>query len=332
MTSNGETLLLSRSDVASLLDLRECIRIVENGFRLLGEGKIPPPGILGVHGIDGGLHVKAGYLSIGRSYFVAKANTNFPSNPKRFQLPAIQGVIVLCDGENGMPLALMDSIEITIQRTGAATAVAAKHLARASSRVLTVIGCGNQGYVQLKALLQVFPLQSVFAFDIDSSVADRFVERVSAKFHIKAEATVDFPEVLQQSDICVTCTPARNYFLRSRDVRAGTFIAAVGADNEHKQELDPALFASSKIVVDNLVQCSSIGDLHHALEAGSITPENVHAELADVVAGKKEGRTGEDEITVFDSTGIAIEDAVSAAYVYERAIQTGQGSKFRFAA
>src|SRR5215211_5438174 len=151
------TLLLKRSDIAALLSIEECMAAVEQSFRLYAEGKTAPPGILGIHARDGGFHIKAGLLELSRTYFAAKTNANFPQNMKRFGLPLIQGVIVLCDGENGYPLALMDSIEITIQRTGAATAVAAKYLARANSKVVTVCGCGNQGRISLRALKVVLP-------------------------------------------------------------------------------------------------------------------------------------------------------------------------------
>jgi ornithine cyclodeaminase/alanine dehydrogenase len=128
------TLLLTRADVASVLTLTECIAAVEQGFRLEGKGEIQPPSILGVHAPNGGLHVKAGFLELERPCIVAKVNANFPRNTGRHGLPTIQGVVIVVDGENGYPLAVMDSIEITIQRTGAATAVAAKYLARRESR------------------------------------------------------------------------------------------------------------------------------------------------------------------------------------------------------
>jgi len=134
------TLLLTRREVAALLNIEECIKAVENAFKLYGEGKTAPPGILGIHAHDGGFHIKAGLLDVGRNYFVAKTNANFPQNMPRFGLPTIQGLIIVCDAENGYPLAVMDSIEITILRTGAATAVAAKYLARADSHVA---GCGG---------------------------------------------------------------------------------------------------------------------------------------------------------------------------------------------
>ena len=143
-------------------------------------------------------------------------------------------------------------------------------------------------------------------------------------------AIQDIPEAISKSDVVITCTPARKFFVRSRDVRPGTFIAAVGADNEHKQEIDPRLFVKNKVVVDSLAQCLKIGDLHHAVAEGFASAESVHAELADVVAGRSVGRTSEEEITIFDSTGIAIEDAAAAALVYEKAQRAGVGRRFSF--
>jgi alanine dehydrogenase len=155
------TVLLTREDVASLLTLEECAAGVEHAFKLYGEGKTQRPGILGVHARDGGFHIKAGILELERPYFAAKVNGNFPQNMKQFALPLIQGVIVLCDAENGYPLALMGSIEITIQRTGAATAVAAKYLARSDSKIATICGCGNQGRISLRAISKVLPRQGL---------------------------------------------------------------------------------------------------------------------------------------------------------------------------
>src|SRR6185436_13253009 len=126
-------------------------------------------------------------------------------------------------------------------------------------------------------------------------------------------------------DICVTCTPSKEYFLKREYVSRGTFIAAVGADSEDKQELDPALIGSNKVVVDLLEQCASIGELHHALNHGLLTKQEVHAELGEVITGKKAGRTSEEEIITFDSTGTALQDVAAAAIVYERAVSTNMG-------
>src|SRR5262252_2597672 len=316
------TLLLKRGDVASLLGLDECIGAVEEAFKLYAEGQTLPPGVLGVHARDGGFHIKAAGLKLARTYFAAKVNGNFFRNTELYGMPNIQGVIILCDGENGSPLAIMDSIEITILRTGAATAVAAKYLARDDSKVATICGCGNQGRIQLKALMKVRAFERVYAFDLDHARAERFAGELSDELSIEAQAVSDLAPAVRQSDVCVTCTPSRQFVLKREDVAPGTFIAAVGADDERKQELDPRLFAGHKIVVDLLDQCAIIGDLHHALDQGLITKADVHAELSEVVAGKKTGRTSHDEIIIFDSTGTALQDVAAAALVYEKAEQT----------
>ena len=326
-----ETLLLTRRDVATLLGIEECIAAVEGAFRLHAEGKTLPPGILGVHARDGGFHIKAGSLELTRSYFAAKVNANFPQNSQRFGLPLIQGVIVLCDGENGRPLAVMDSMEITIIRTGAATGVAAKYLARTDSTVATICGCGNQGRISLRAIAQVRDLESAYAFDSNREQAERFAQEVSDELRIKVHAVGDLGDAVRQSDICVTCTPSRQYFLKREYVAPGTFIAAVGADSEEKQELDPTLLPPSKLVVDLVEQCATIGELHHALDQGLMTREQVHAELGEVIAGMKPGRTSAEEVIIFDSTGMALQDVASAVIVYERAVATGRGIKIDFA-
>jgi alanine dehydrogenase len=326
------TLLLTRQDVAALLTIEESIAAVEHAFKLYGEGGTLPPGILGVHARDGGFHIKAGILELDRSYFAAKVNANFPENVKRFGLPMIQGVIALCDGESGYPLAVMDSIEITIQRTGAATAVAAKHLARPNSKTATICGCGNQGRISLRGLNSVLPIERVWAYDRDQAQAQRFANELAEELRIDIEAVSDLKTAARQSDICITCTPSKQPLLRRDFVGPGTFIAAVGADSADKQELESALLSRSKIVVDVLEQCASIGELHHALDAGLITKEDVHAELGEVIAGLKPGRTSSDEIIIFDSTGMALQDVVTAAAVYEKAVSRKAGMLTDFAA
>jgi ornithine cyclodeaminase/alanine dehydrogenase-like protein (mu-crystallin family) len=325
------TLLLGRGDVARLLSLPACIAAVEEVFRAYGEGKVPPPGVLGVKGEAGGLHIKAGYLPGPRNYIVAKLNTNFAGNRKLGGLPTIQGLILLCDGDNGRPLAVFDSIEITIRRTAAASAVAAKYLARPDSSVVTICGCGAQGQAQLRALRTVLPLAKIFAFDLTPVAAQALADDMRQELNLEAEAVTDLPRALKQSDVCVTCTTATAFFVRQEDVGPGTFIAAVGADDVHKQEIDPALMAGGKVVADHLEQCCTIGDTHHAIAAGLMRKENVYAELAEVVAGRQPGRTDASEIIIFDSTGVAIEDAVAAVAVYEKACETGAGSRFEFA-
>ena len=279
---------------------------------------------------DGGFHIKAALLGSSATYFAAKLNGNFPHNHQRFGMPNIQGLIILCDAANGSPLAVMDSIAITILRTGAATAVAAKHLARPDSQVATICGCGNQGRVQLRSLSRILPLNHVYAFDVDRNRARQFADELSRELQIQIEVAEDLASVVPRSDVCVTCTPARRFFIHREHVSAGTFLAAVGADSEEKHELDPQLFLSSKVVADVLDQCVEIGDLHHAIAQGLLDRDRIHAELGEIVAGKKPGRISPEEITIFDSTGTALQDAAAAAIVYERAVRQDRGQRFHF--
>ena len=170
----------------------------------------------------------------------------------------------------------------------------------------------------------------IYAFDSNPALAKSFAANFSGELPV--EPTHDLPSALKRGHVCITCTPATRFLVRRQDISPGTFIAAVGADDSHKQEIDPALMASAKVVADNLDQSSTIGDTHHAISAGLMRKENVYGELAEIVAGKKSGRTNSDEITVFDSTGIALEDAVAAVTVYEKARASKSSTEFDFAA
>lgn len=326
-----DTLVITRHDVAQLLKIEECIEAVERAFRCYAEGKTQAPKILGLHVSGGGFHIKAAVMNLGRNYFVAKANANFPANMKSNGLPTIQGVIVVCDASNGRLLALMDSIEITIIRTGAATGVAAKYLARQDAKIATICGCGNQGKISLKAIMAVRTLEKVFAYDLDPMQAQKFAKELGEELNIAISPVSDLRRAVMQSDICITCTPAKQPFLNKEYIKPGAFIAAVGADSEDKQELQVELLATNKLVVDLMEQSASIGELHHALEKGIITRADVYAELGEIIAGNKVGRASEDEIIVFDSTGTALQDVAAAAIVFEKALTNGMGIKLNLA-
>lgn len=316
------TYILTRSQVKELLDYDTCITAVEEAFQ---STRILPAGVLGTHAERGGFHVKTAGLERGEFYYAAKVNANFPGNPADYGLPTIQGALSLFDANDGRLLALMDSIEITAIRTAAATAVAAKYLARSDSRSVLIIGCGSQGRSQLRAVSRVRSIDRVIASDSDSGLAERYAAEMSIELGIKVEAIDDHHAASNTADIIVTCTPSREPLLFQGDASPGAFIAAVGADNEQKQEIAPELLASSKVVADVLEQCAMIGDLHHAIDSGVIGLEDVYAELADVVSGRKRGRSTAEEIIVFDSTGTALEDVAAASIVYERAVSRGIG-------
>ncbi|MFN0180047.1 MAG: ornithine cyclodeaminase family protein [Gemmatimonadales bacterium] len=324
MVNSGSVpcLLFARSAVERLLDLDTTIAAVETGFRMIGGGGAVKSGVLGLHLPGGGLHVKAAVFpggESGRLYLAAKLNVNLPGNPEQRGLPTIQGVVVLFDAVSGRPLALMDSMAITVLRTAAATAVAAKYLASDRPGLsLTVIGCGAQAFAQVAAVHRVRPLGRVWAVDRDPAAARRLAGALGDRLAIPTDVAEDHREATRQSEFVVTCTPSTTPFLTAEDVQPGAFIAAVGADNERKSELAPALLAASVVVTDDRRQCALIGDLHHAMDAGVMTLDRVRADLAEIVAGTAIGRRGTNEVVVFDSTGLPFEDVVAAAAVYER--------------
>ncbi|MGZ9076241.1 MAG: ornithine cyclodeaminase family protein [Burkholderiaceae bacterium] len=322
---NLDTLVLTRSDVEALLSPDASRAAVEEAFRVHGSGETPPPAVLGLATRGGGFHIKSGLLRHHRHFFAAKVNGNFDGNAAR-GLARIQGVVVLSDGDTGVPLALLDSASITTLRTAAATAVAAQYFARPDAAIVTVCGCGVQGRAQLVALMRVRPIRKVFAFDIDRERAQRFACEVGDELGIDAAAVDDLRAASRASAIVVTCTPSRQPLLFDGFLTPGSFVAAVGADSEEKQELDAALLASVTLVTDVTAQCMLIGDLHHAIKAGVLSRDSVHAELGEVVAGRKRGPLSPDEIVVFDSTGMALQDVAAAAAAYERAVEAGRGT------
>jgi ornithine cyclodeaminase/alanine dehydrogenase-like protein (mu-crystallin family) len=325
-----ETLILKSSDVRQVLTIDGCMDAVENIFELYALQKTTPPKVLGMHAKGGGFHIKAGMLELEKTYFAAKINANFPNNPTQNRLPSIQGVIALFDGVNGRLLALIDSIEVTIIRTGAATGVAAKYLALKDAKTATICGCGNQGIISLKALLKVLKIERVFAFDCDIAQTEKLRQHFVDKTEIIAVDENILPAALAQSQVCVTCTPSKQPFIKAEYIAPGTFIAAVGADSEEKRELFASLVANSKLITDVTGQCATIGELHHAIEQGLMQASSVHAELGEVIAGVKPGRVCAGEVIIFDSTGTALQDVASAAIIYEKAIASGLGTKIQF--
>lgn len=320
------TRILTEADVAALLTIDDCIAAVEMVFRDYGEGRIAPPQSLGVHAPSGTFHVKAAVADV----FAAKINANFPRNPQSFELPTIQGVIVVMDIERGSPLGILDSTLITTLRTAAASAVAAKHLALAVAHTMTIIGCGIQGQAHLEALLRVRPIAKAYAFDSDASASERFAQDMRARLGIDVAQTLSIAEAVRDSEIVVTSTPSRSPILGMEHRHAGLFIAAVGADNPEKQEIAPALLAQCRVVPDILEQAATMGDLHHALAAGAFTRADIHGELADVICGRVPGRQTDDEVFLFDSTGTALQDVVAASVALSRALERDVGVEVAF--
>lgn len=327
--SGNEILVLGNADIEEHLTLRECIDAVELAFRAHAADQSMMTGLLHTDARRGDFHVKTGGLQLDRLYFGLKSNGRYPENQQQLGLPNVQGVIYLADGDNGTPLALMDSARITLLRTGAAAAVAAKFLTPEEPAVATICGCGKQARIQLEAIASVRTLIKVYAYARDPGRVATYCNEMSAKLDLPIEPAATLKEATQQSSIVVTCTSARRFFLNIADVAPGTWIAAMGADSTYKQEIDPRLMSGNKVVADIASQSKQVGEFHHAIEQGLVSERNLYAELGEVVAGQKPGRETPDEIIIFDSTGTALQDVAVASVVYRAALEGGYGVAVR---
>ena len=322
-------LVLSAADVRGVLDMPTCIGAVEQAFRMLGNGSAPRPVVSSVRTPEGGFHIKSALFG---GYFVSKTNANYPGNAAKHGLPTVQGTIVVHDASNGVVLAVIDSIEITAMRTAAATAIAAKYLAREDSETLAIVGCGVQGLYHIRALSVIRPLRTVCLFDVDRAASAALERRVQMEFGLSARVASSIDDAVKEADITATCTTSTEFLLDAGAVPPGAFVAGVGVDAEHKRELSPELLRRARVVADVLEQCAVFGDLHHAIEQGVMTTGDVHAELGAIVAGARPGRTSRDETFVFDSTGMALQDAAAAVLVVERARSNHRGLEVTFSA
>ncbi len=330
MKRTPPALLLDRPTVASLLSLDECIAAVEGAFAAHARGESLAPGLLHGDGVRGEYHIKAGGLRGERAYYACKVNSSFFQNRATNGLPNIQGLILLYDATDGRPLAVMESAEITIKRTGAATAVAARLLAKKDAHRATIVGTGTQAAVQLESLTRVCALTSVAVWGRDQVKAEAFATRMRERLKLDVQVASDLATATRSSDIIVTTTPAKRWVLGADMVSPGTFVAAVGADSPDKQEIEPALLAKAVVVTDLTAQCVHVGDLHHAIVASLMRETDVRAELGQIIIGAVVGRRSDDEVIIYDATGTALQDVAAAALVYERAVAAGRGTAFPF--
>ena len=320
-TETPQTLILARADIAALMTIEDHLAAAEEAFAATADGRADVPAPLSLHGEGGVLHAKGATIRTrdGRLYAVIKINANFPNNRQRNELPTIQGAVLLFDAANGRLLAILDTREVTLQRTAAATALAARYLARKDSVIATIVGCGDQARAQLAFLAHELPIARIHAVDLDHGAAAAFATHMTKALQLDVRTARDIAAAASVSDVIVTCTTSSTPFLRLGDVKPGTFIAAVGADSPSKSELFPDLVARSTLVVDSLEQCRAMGDLRHAIAAGATTAVAVYPTLGELLSKRKPGRTNDHEITIFDSTGIAVQDVTAAIRIHERA-------------
>jgi alanine dehydrogenase len=320
------TLVLSRADIAGLASPRDYFAAMQAAFLALAGGSVRPAPVGHVPAFEGGFHIKSAVLDADPRLVAIKINGNFPANPQRSGLPTIQGCLMLADAADGRLLALMDSIEITARRTAAATALAASHLARRSSTVLALVGCGVQARCHLDAMLALdgFGFRALRLFDPDP-VRMAGMARQGAAAGLAVHCAGSAAEAARSADLVILATTATEPVLQLADVAPGMFVAAVGADSPAKSEVAPPLMAHARVVPDVLAQAVELGDLRRALADGAMTAEDIHGELCAVVAGTIPGRRDDREIFVFDSTGTAVEDVAAAAMLYSLAKERGIG-------
>lgn len=321
-----KVLLLSRAEVEGLISMREAIEAVEGAFRAKGMGKaqMPPKSYVYFDRYKGDFRVMPAYLEDQGAAGVKIVNAH-PLNPKKHGLPTVMATIVLLDPKTGAPLAIMDGTWVTNIRTGASGAVAAKYLARMDSRIVAMVGAGVQAKTQLIALKEVLDIEEVRVNDISAKNAQRYAEEMSKQLGVKVKAVGDTGKAVEGVDVVVTTTPSRKPILMNNWVSEGMHINAIGADAPGKQELDPNILTRAKIVVDDVEQAIHGGEVNVPLSEGAIARGDIYADLGEVVTGKKPGRTSREEITIFDSTGLAVQDIATDWVVYQKAKKKGKG-------
>ena len=327
-----KVLFLTEKDVTQLLEIDEVLKAVELAFKEKGLRRVqmPPKQYLLFNKYDGDLRIMPAYLEK-PNISAVKIVTAHPNNPANYRFPTVIATVILFDTTNNRPLSFMGGCWLTALRTGAAGGVAAKHLARADSKVVGMVGAGVQSRTQVLFLNKALKdLEEVRVTDIMRASREDFAEEMTEKLGITVKAVNSVKKAVRGADVVITTTPSREPLVMGEWIGKGTHINAIGADAPGKRELDPQILQSAKIVIDDWEQASQSGEINVPLALGMITKETVWGELGEIVDGSKSGRTSPDEITVFDSTGLAIQDAVTADLAYKKALAKNLGQFIDF--
>jgi len=323
----SKVLILTKEDIESLVTMEDAIAAVEEGFKAFNSDRavVPFPVALNVPDGHGDIHIKPGYMK-GTSSYTVKIASGFYDNPKR-GLSTSHGMLLLFDSRTGHPLCFeVDRCFLTDLRTAAAGAVAAKVLAKKSVSKVAVIGTGTQARMQLIALSKVRKFDELMVWGRDPKKSEAYASEMSKVLGVKVVPAKTAEDAVRGSEVVVTATMSVSPVVKVDWISGGTHITAMGSDEPGKQELDTKILArADKVVVDSLKQCARLGEVHHALEDGSINEGDVHAELGEILLGKKPGRESDKEVTVCDLTGIAIQDVAISQFVYEKAKRSGKG-------
>jgi alanine dehydrogenase len=323
---NRKTLILGRTDMIGLLEPSEYVDCVEHAFRMHGLGRVymEPKGHIVLDRYKGEWEVMPSYIEEPEA--AACKWVSIREDNGKYELPAVFSILVYTHPETGFPLAICDGSYHTLMRTGASAAVSARWLARPDSKVLAILGTGSVGQGTLATCDTVFEWDEVRIWSRTQASVDRFLASERPKYqHLSITGTTDARAAAEDADVIVTGTHARNWLVDDAWVKPGAHIAALGADLKGEQEIDPSTLKRGRVFVDDIRQCREDGEINVPLSEGLITEDDVAGEIGKVIAGELEGRQSDDQVTVFDSTGIALQDSATVPLEYERAVAAGVG-------
>lgn len=325
--ANRKTLILGRNEMIGLLTPAEYNQCVEQAYRMHGEGRyyMDPKGHIVLDRFPGEWEAMPSYIEEPHAA-ACKWVSIREKNRERFNLPTVFSILIYTEPESGFPLAIVDGSYHTVMRTGAAGAVSAKWMARKNSKTLAIVGAGHMAEGTLATCNEVFAWEDVRVWSRSQSTLDKFVAEQQPKYDgFTLRASTNLEEVVRGADVVVTITPARSPIVKAEWIAPGTHIAAVGADKAGDQELEGVLLRNARIFVDDIRQCRTDGEINVPLSQGLITEDDIAGEIGEIITGKKPGRTSDDEITIFDSTGIALQDSATVPLEYKRAMEAGVG-------
>lgn len=327
-----KTLLLNKEEVGRLISMREVIGTVEEAYQAFNSQQVTQPDYTSIHlpAPRGEIDFKLGY-NAGNEVISMKASSGgFPNNPAEHGVPSGMGTILLFDARSCALMCVMDGSLITGLRTGAAGAVSVKVLARKNAKKITSIGTGNQARMQIRAIREVMKIEEIHAWGNHPETLSRYKTEIEREFGIPVVIANSKKEAVEQADILITTTRGKGSLVEAAWIQPGTHIIAIGTDQRGKQELEPEIFRGAKIVNDSMAQCTEKGETWHPLHHNIITPANIHAEIGEILLGQKVGRESDAEITIFDSTGMAIQDNTTSTKIYRNAMDSGTGTFFEF--
>jgi alanine dehydrogenase len=322
-----QTLLLNSEDVHENADMAELVPAVEEAFAAFerGDAQMPPKSYIDLPQYNGDFRSMPAYMDAGDwdAAGIKWVNVH-PDNEEQFDLPTVMGTMVYSSPETAFPLAVMDGTELTMKRTGAAAAVATDHLAVADASSLGIVGAGVQSYTQLEAIATVRDIENVVVSDLDEERVARFIDAFEDEFDVRAGSI----EEAASCDVLSTVTPVEDPIVSRDAIGDHTHVNAMGADAEGKHELADEILLDAKLVIDDHEQTTHSGEINVPYNAGVLSDDDIYGDIGAIVVGDREGRTDDDGITVFDSTGLAIQDVAAAHIVYEHARENDNGYEF----